>query len=243
MTIIYAHRGYSAAYPENTMLAFQQALKHGAEGIELDVHFTKDREVVIIHDLTVDRTTDGKGAVRDLTWKEIQQLNAGVLFNRQNVEKIPTLKQFLDWLARTELLCIIEIKNNVVRYEGLEEEIVRLLYAYGLEKRTILSSFNHYSLVHLHQIAPQIETAPLYRDGLYLPWSYAKTIHAQGIHPNRHLATDEIVKKSLAHGIAVRPYTINNKKDIVRLLHLNCTAIITDDVAQVVEWKKKHQQR
>ena len=108
---VYAHRGYSGKYPENTMLAFKEAEKTGCYGIELDVQLTKDGEVVIIHDERVDRTTDGTGWVRDFTLKELKKLNAAAAWNgKYGFEPIPTMEEYCQWVKDTNLVTNIEIK-------------------------------------------------------------------------------------------------------------------------------------
>ena len=238
MTLIYAHRGYSAKYPENTMLAFQKAEEAGADGIELDVQLTKDGEVVVIHDEKVNRTTNGKGYVKELTYNELKEIRCR-LPNQNNYKKtnIPSLKEVLEWMTTNEINCNIELKNNVFPYEGMEEKVIELVRKYGLQNRIIISSFNHYSIVHSYRIAPEIETAPLLGNAVYMPWVYAKAIQAKGIHPKYSAYRDEILKKTLENGIAVRPYTVNNDKDIERLIRIGCTALITDNPVLALKLK------
>lgn len=240
MTLIYAHRGFSATYPENTMVAFQKAAENGADGIELDVQFTKDGEIVVIHDPKVDRTTNGKGYVKDYLLKDIRRLNANNQNKNINTATIPTLDEVLQWLLTTDLFCNIELKNALILYEGLEEEVIRLIYQYDLGERVIISSFNHYSLVDSFRLAPCIETAPLYRDGLFMPWVYASAIQSKGIHPSYQVANNEIIKQSLYHGIKVRPFTINDEKEMKRLFEVGCTAIITDEPAKAAQLRKTY---
>lgn len=97
-----------------------------------------------------------------------------------------------------------------------------------MEERIILSSFNHYSLVNCHRLAPELETAPLYRDGLYMPWIYAKAIGGSAIHPNIRAAPDALIQSSVSMGVPVRPYTINEETEMKRLFKLGCSGIITD---------------
>lgn len=241
MTQIFAHRGYSALYPENTMLAFLEAGKTDCDGIELDAQLTKDGEVVVIHDEKVDRTTSGSGFVKDFTYKELRTLNA----NKTGLKKepIPSLIEVLEWMKTNKLICNIELKNSILPYDGMEEKVIGLIRDYGLSRRIILSSFNHYSIVHCYRHAPEIETAPLYSEGLYMPWIYAQSIRAGGIHPKHIAATDEIVRLSEQHGIAVRPYTVNKESDMQRLYKAGCSAIITDDPIKALRIRKQYEKR
>jgi glycerophosphoryl diester phosphodiesterase len=241
MTQIFAHRGYSAAYSENTMSAFIAAENAGADGLELDVQLTKDGEVVVIHDEKVDRTTSGSGFVENFTFNEIRKFNA----NKNGVKKepIPSLMEVLEWMQSNQLVCNIELKNNLLPYEGMEEKVIQLVRKYNLSNRIIISSFNHYSIVLCYRKAPEIETAPLFNERIYMPWVYAQSIRAKGIHPKLVSVSDEIIEGAMENGIAVRPYTVNKDTDINRLLSINCTAIITDDPVKALKMKKKFEKR
>jgi glycerophosphoryl diester phosphodiesterase len=241
MTQIFAHRGYSSAFAENTMSAFIAAEKAGADGLELDVQLTKDGEVVVIHDEKLDRTTTGKGFVRNFTFKEIRKLNA----NKKGVNKepIPSLVEVLEWMQSNQLVCNIELKNNLFPYEGMEEKVIQLVRRFNLSNRIIISSFNHYSIVLSYRTAPEIETAPLFNERIYMPWVYAQSIRAQGIHPKLASVTDEIIKGAIENGVAVRPYTVNKDADMQRLYKLNCTSIITDDPVKALKIKKQYEKR
>ena len=127
MTLIFGHRGYAAVYPENTMISFKEALKAGADGIELDVQLSKDKELVVIHDPTVDRTTDGTGSVRELTLDQLKQLNAAHQSNTVDFAPIPTLRDVMEWLVESDMLLNIELKNAVYPYEGMEEKVIELI--------------------------------------------------------------------------------------------------------------------
>ena len=116
----FAHRGFSGKYPENTMLAFQKAFETGADGIELDVQLTKDGEVVIIHDETVDRTTDGTGYVRDYPLEVLQKLDASYLYKKEvGFWPIPTLREYCEWVCEKDLVTNIELKTSVFEYKGI----------------------------------------------------------------------------------------------------------------------------
>jgi glycerophosphoryl diester phosphodiesterase len=236
MTLIFAHRGYSAMNPENTMIAFQEAAKAGADGLELDVQMTKDGELVVIHDEKVDRTTDGSGYVKDLTYQEIRKLDAGHKFKKWfQKNQIPSLTEVLEWMTTNKLLCNIELKNGIFPYEGMEAKVIQLVRKYGLSERIILSSFNHYSIVYCYRLAPEIETAPLLSEWLYMPWIYAQSIQAKAIHPKYYPIIDDLIVQSIANGVAVRPYTINKEAAMKRLFSIGCSAIITDDPVKALK--------
>lgn len=236
MTLIFAHRGFSASFPENTMRAFFEAEKEQADGIELDVHLTKDWEPVVIHDEKVDRTTNGTGYVKEFTFKQLRMLNAA-WHNKKIIRKepIPSLREVFEWLATNDLFCNVELKTEKIPYEGIEQIVASLIREYRLEKRIIVSSFNHQSIICHHRLAPEIEIAPLIRKRLPKPWIYAKSIRAKGFHPHHRYVTNEMIKASMENGIAVRPYTVNKEKELRRLFEIGCSAVITDEPGKAVQ--------
>ncbi|MDQ0340870.1 glycerophosphoryl diester phosphodiesterase [Caldalkalibacillus uzonensis] len=228
-TLIFAHRGAKGTHPENTMIAFQTAEQQGADGIELDVQLSKDGVPVVIHDETVDRTTNGSGWVKDMTYQELQTLDAGSWFDPSFTgQRIPTLNEVLAWVRDTPLLINIELKNGIVPYPNLEQIVIDLVHRYQLEKRVILSSFNHYSLVDIHRLAPHLETAILYMEGLYEPWHYARRIGASALHCYLPAAVPKMIEEAKRAGMPLRPFTVNREEDISSLMQAGCAAIFTD---------------
>ena len=127
MTKNFAHRGFSGKYPENTMLAFEKAIEAGADGIENDVHLTKDGVPVIIHDELVDRTTNGKGYVKDYTYEELSKLDASYIFPEYGVLHIPTLREYMELVKDKDIITNIELKTGVFEYPGIEEKVYAIL--------------------------------------------------------------------------------------------------------------------
>jgi glycerophosphoryl diester phosphodiesterase len=207
---IFAHRGSSAEAPENTISAFKLAIEQGADGIELDVQLTSDGQPVCIHDEMLDRTTNGKGLVFHYSYDQISKLDAGYKFEQYRGEPVPLLSQVMELLAPTNLLLNIELKNNILTYEGMERKVVELVRTYQMQSRVNISSFNHYSLVEVHRLAPEIETAILYDSSLYKPWNYAESIGAKSLHPQFYSITEEIIKGAHAAKMQVRPYTVDD---------------------------------
>ena len=165
MTKIFAHRGSKGTHPENTLASFKEAVRVGSDGIELDVHLTKDGHLVVIHDETVDRTTNATGEIRNLTLAEIKELDAGSWFhNKYAGEKIPTLEEVL--LLLTELgfngQLNIELKTDVIQYEGLVEKCLALQSTKEWPFAIVYSSFNPYTLVELKQANPSQEIGLLF---------------------------------------------------------------------------------
>ena len=110
MTKNFAHRGFSGKYPENTLLAFSKAIEEGVDGIENDVHLTKDGVLVVMHDELVDRTTNGKGYIKDKTYEELAQLDASYIFKEYGPQKVPTLREYLELVKDTDIITNIELK-------------------------------------------------------------------------------------------------------------------------------------
>src|SRR5690606_10627019 len=122
------------------------------------------------------------------------------------------------------------IKANIGGPQGLEEAVIRLVSAYGLERRAFISSFNHYSLWHLHELAPELPTAILYSEPLFEPWEYAGRIGAQALHPQFRTVTAALVTAAQAAGVSVRPWTVDEEADLERLLAAGVDAVITNRV-------------
>lgn len=230
-TLIYGHRGASSEAPENTMAAFRLAYAQGAEGLELDVQMSKDGKLIVIHDETLERTTNGEGLVVHRTYDELRKLNATYTFKELQFEPLPILEDVLEWLASTSLELNIEMKNGVIPYANMEEEVIRLVREYELSERVVLSSFNHYSLVKAKRLDPRMRTAILYMAGLYQPWEYAKSIGADGLHPYYFSVVPEIVAGAHEAGVSVRPFTVDEPKDLRRLIQAGCDAVITNKPA------------
>lgn len=229
-TKIFAHRGASKYAPENTMAAFHLAHKMNADGIELDVQLTKDGIPVVIHDESVNRTTNGKGLIKNLTLAELKELDAGSCFSKKFLgESIPTLEEVLKWIAPTNMLLNIELKNNLEGYEGMEETVLELVKKYKMAQRVVYSSFNHYSLKTIKDLNPDAEVGVLYHhEKLYKPWNYITFVGADSAHPNYKMLNDEILAGYKNAGIKVRPYTINNPSKMAYFFKNDIEAIITD---------------
>lgn len=156
---IWAHRGCSQMYPENTILAFEKAAAvKGLAGIELDIQMTRDGELVVIHDERVDRTTEGTGLVRDYTLAQLKRLH--IYADENGSQSIPTMAEVLDLLEprlKAGLKLNIELKNSVLPYEGMEEKIVGLVHGRGVQDAVVYSSFHAGSLERLRGLDPGAE--------------------------------------------------------------------------------------
>lgn len=239
MTIIFAHRGSSGTHPENTFAAFKEVERVGAEGIELDVQLTKDGEVVVIHDHTVDRTTNGTGKVRDYTLKELKMLDAGTWFQKAfRGERIPTLHEVFIWMQDNDLILNIELKNVTVDLPNLEALVINKIENFNFEDRVIISTFNHYSLKKIHEMNPKIECAVLYLEKLYEPWNYAASLGARGLHSHSPKTDSEMIMEAEEKGFPVRVYTVNQEDRMKKFMEDDCSAIMTDFPKKALKVRK-----
>lgn len=230
MTAIFAHRGANKNLPENTMSAFMAAIDVGADGIELDVQLSRDGRVVVCHDETVDRVSDGTGYVAQHDFDELAAMNFAARFSGRPAARIPLLDDVLGLLAPTRLSLNIELKNSVIRYEQLEEKVIDAVSAHQMGDRVVLSSFNHRSLVRLSQIAPQIRRGVLYADDLADPWDYAVHLGVQAVHPSGLLLRGrDDVPRFHAAGLSVRVWTLDEPDQIREAARLGVDAVITND--------------
>ena len=183
---IWAHRGCSLRYPENTLLAFEKAASiNGLEGIELDVQMTKDGELAVIHDEKVDRTTDGKGFVKDYTLAELKKLHIKTI-NEELDLRIPTLSEVLDLLQDKMIKGLklnIELKNSIVMYPGMEKKIIDLVNQYGVSEKVVYSSFYVKSLEIVRKLAPNAEIGMLDNKASDCIYKMNGNCGANAIHP------------------------------------------------------------
>ena len=229
MTAIWAHRGASAYAPENTIPAFEQAIEMGADGVEFDVQRTSDGQLVVIHDETINRTSNGFGRVVDLTLEQLRLCNFSNGFVGHRKVQIPTLREALDLLGPTGLRINIELKNSVELYPGMESEALDIVQEAGLLDRVLFSSFNHFSLANLRGVVPTECLGLLYSDGLYDPWKYAHLFGARYLHPHFY-ALQQPNYMWLCHeaGIGVNVWTVDKNEDIRALAALGVDAIFTN---------------
>ena len=237
MSKIFAHRGFSGKYPENTMLAFSKAVEIGAEGIELDVHFTKDGEIVIIHDETIDRTTDGTGFVRDYTYEELSKFNAYGRFEGQfEFQKIPTLREYFELVKDVEgFITNIELKTGIFEYEGIEKAVIDLVKEFGLEDRTILSSFNHFTVMRCKEYDPSIKTGFLVESWIIGMGEYTKSHDIDCVHPIFVNLKPELYAEMKNAGREVNTWTVNEYEDIRRLADMGVDALIGNYPDRMIE--------
>ncbi len=228
-TLNIAHRGASVDAPENTLAAFERARELGADGIELDVRLCADGTPVVIHDATVDRTTNGSGRVADMTLMELKQLDAGTWFDPAFAgQRIPTLEETLVSVG-SELLLNIELKGHDLLGRRLARAVVDLVEHYRLAERVVVSSFNPLPLHRVQKIAPQIPT------GLLYIWAFFPRV-ARLLSPRRYAAMHPSVAALSQdhadwirrHDYRIHVWTVDDPIDMSRLIGWGVGAIITN---------------
>lgn len=243
MTMIFAHRGFSGYYPENTMLAFQKTAEESlADGIELDIQMTKDGELVIMHDETLDRTTNGSGYLKDYTLEKLKTLSVVVnvkgFFPRQT---IPTLREYFTWLKTTKLITNIELKTSVFEYKGIEEKLIAMVHEFGLEEQIWYSSFNHYTIAKVKELMPEAKCGLLMDTWLMNVGSYAASQNAATVNACSWFCCKEGVAEDLhAHGIKLQAWTPNDADLMKKLVDCGTDVLITNfpDIASKVIGRK-----
>lgn len=217
----FAHRGFSGKYPENTMLAFRKAVEAGADGIELDVQLTADGEVVIIHDETIDRTTDGKGQVCEYTYDELAKFNASYIYTGKiGFNKIPTLREYFVFIRNLDIITNIELKTGINQYPGIEKKVLELIYEFSMKEKVIISSFNHYSVMRMKKMEPGLKYGFLSEDWIIDAGKYTYFHGVQCYHPRFNNLVLEVVKELKAFNIEINTWTVNDE-EVMRYLILN----------------------
>jgi glycerophosphoryl diester phosphodiesterase len=229
-TLIQAHRGASACRPENTLEAFATAIEQGADGIEIDVHLSKDGEIVVAHDARLERVSNGTGYINDHTLEELKSLDFGKLLPNGPVCRIPTLSEVFSLVKPSGLFVNVELKTTERQYPDLPAKLLALAGEYAMGERVIYSSFNHYSLKEIKTRDPKARIGLLYELAMVDPWVYANYVGADAIHPHYFViaALPETVERCHEHGVDVNVWTVDDP-DAVKLM-LKCAAdgIITN---------------
>lgn len=227
--LVIAHRGASAIAPPNTLAAFAKALELGADGVELDVHLSADGVPIVIHDFTVDATTDGHGRVADLTLAQLKQLDVGSRFGAAFAgERIPTLEEALDILAG-RLLVNIELKSISLRDNGLERAVVALIERLGASDAILLSSFNPFALRRVKKLAPHIPTGLLYTPSMPLRRGWpAWVAPLEALHPEHTIVNMRTIAWAHRRGYRVYTWTVDDRAEMQRLIALGVDGIITN---------------
>ena len=231
-TNLVAHRGDSAHAAENTMTAFRLAAKADVDLIELDVHLTRDDEVVVIHDETLERTTNGHGAVRDHTLAQVRALSIA------GVERVPTLAEVAAWLRTTHLGLEVEIKQPIValgrpRYDDIADRVCAILAAHDLVARSIVHSFDHPTIRRVRDVLPAATTALRWGSGTFVdPVGVARAADASGIHARWTAVDERLCDEAHAAGMHVHAWGLPEPLDpalVARLLAFGVDSLSAND--------------
>jgi len=217
--IIVAHRGFSGIYPENTLLAFQKAVELGVDFIELDIHQTLDKEIVVCHDEKIDRTTDGKGYIKEMNYEEIKKYDAGK-WKGYSGEKIPLLKDVFEKF-KNKVKILIEIKECDVY------ELVKLIKEYKIEKSVIVGSFNLEYIKEVRNLFPIISTALI---SYKVPTNIDQLIKygIRKLDIEFHNLNKEIVKELVSYGFVINTWTPNTEEELKKVIDYGVQFITTD---------------
>ncbi len=237
-TLNIAHRGASGSAPENTLASFNKAIEMGADVVELDVHLSSDGELIIIHDYTLDRTTDIKGEIKNHTLKEIKKADAGSWFKPDfKNERVPILDEVL-FTVNGRAKVLIELKDGNDVYPGIEKKTLECIKRNGAESWCELQSFKDTVIKNLQAlkttmpvyklVVGNVPALPLYHDGEMHGGSAFQFKNVAGINPNYRFARKRILKKLHQRGQQMYVWTVNDEKLMKKLLRWGVDGIITN---------------
>ncbi len=237
---VHAHRGGAGLAPENTLAAFRKALELGVDALEMDLHVTRDGVVVIIHDETLDRTTDGRGDVGDLSLEAVKRSDAGDKFAPAfRGERVPTLREVIDLVKANgngRVRLDLELKyrqDRPGRPEDFEERVLEILRETGFAERVNVISFHHPSLTKVKALEPKIRTGLLAGGRMAPPdpVTLVRQFRADYYSPNFRHVTSEAVAALHQAGIPIVPWTINEEAEMRRLMALGIGGLAGDGIA------------
>ena len=232
--VVIAHRGASMHAPENTLSAFQLALDQEADAFEFDVQLSSDNSVIVIHDSTLDRTTNGSGLVKDHTLAALKTLNAGHAYGPAFPnEKIPTLDEVFDKFG-TSTFYNIELKNSMTPFNDLPAMVAPIIENSGLLDQVLISSFNPVALHKMEKLLPDVKKGLLLHGSLSVELFRYVSIYPF-THQTTHLSFSSLnarrIKSFQSKGNLVFSYTLNHPRDIHTALDLGIDGFFTDDPA------------
>lgn len=241
---VISHRGANIYAPQNTLSAFKKSAQIGVDGFETDVHVTKDGELVICHNYTIDETSDGEGKISEMTLSQLRKRDFGNYFSPKfKGEKIPTVDEFLSLVETTDISILnIELKSPKETETGIVKETIRLVKEHGLFDKLIISSFDSKLLVEAKEIDEKCKTGFLYCFNSKSAYTqvklnryvdFAKSIGADALHPHYVFVDEKYVYNAHNAGIMVNPWTVDSAKVIERMIKCGVDSLITNypDVA------------
>lgn len=228
---VWGHRGAAAVEPENTVASFLFAAGHGVDGVECDVQLSRDGKVVVLHDATLDRTTEGHGPAGDLSWAKLSTLRTRRSDGSLSEEKIPLLEEVLEALP-DDLPLLVEYKNGPRFYEGLVEETLAVVDRLGARARVMVSSFDQFALKRSEELAPEVPRALAWGMGRLLePWTVASAASCAVVHPHWVMVPGEDVERMHEHGLKVALWGLSGPADVRAAVAHGGDAIFVDDPA------------
>lgn len=239
---VISHRGANLVAPQNTIVAFQKSMEIGCDGFETDIHITKDGIPVVCHNFTIDETSNGQGAIKDMTLEQLRSYDFGK-YKGDEFEgvKIPTLDEFLELSKKMgENMKVLDIELKSERYgeagTELAQKTIDAVKNHGLFDKLLISSFDPAILVVCKKIDKNCKTGILYSPdkttGFKIslkPISFAREIGADALHPYYAYATKRYVKKAHEAGLQVNPWTVNKPETVKKLIQAGVDGIITDN--------------
>lgn len=234
-----AHRGVSSLYPENTILAFKKAIEAKYDCIELDVRLSKDGIPVVIHDATIQRTSNGgKQYIHHLTIEQLKQYDFGSWLDPKfQEEKIPTLEEVFQLIKGERIELNIELKNvPVIPSHNFERKILHLVYKYHLEDRVMFSAFDHQCLHRLYKLDENIKVGLIFHVNLIDIFHYLDHMSMDifSIHPNYFYITKEMITEAHERNIIVNAYTVDHMKIAQKLRGMKVDGLITNKITQAM---------
>lgn len=230
--IIIGHRGACALAPENTVASFKLAVEHKADFVELDAKLSLDGVVVVIHDQTVDRTTNGTGKVNQLAFDDLRKLDAGSNFDKKFAgEKIPTLDEVFKAVGK-DVFINVELTNYESKSDSLVQKAVEVVKANNMEERVLFSSFFPVNLIKAHKLLPQVPVGMLCLAGpagILTRSLLTMRFSPEYVHPYLKDVTRQLVEKEHRRGRKVSVWTVNKNEDIIHMLEADVDGIFTDD--------------
>lgn len=226
--LVIAHRGSSKEAPENTMAAFRLALEQGCDAIELDIHLSADRRVVVCHDATIDRTTNGTGAILEMTAAQLRQYDAGSWFGESFAgERLPLLDEVLE-LVPASIGINIEIKSH--QHPDVVETVLELLDSRNRLDSVFFSSFGHDCMVRLKRAAPSARVGLLYDANAAECLSYFKRQQIEGysLHPYHACVDGAYIEAAKAQGLQIYPWTVDEPERLKQWIRAGASGIITN---------------
>ena len=211
-----SHRGASAYEPENTLRAIKQALGYAVDMVEIDVRETKDGQIMVIHDETLERTTNGRGYVHQMTYNELSKLDAG------KGERIPTLQEVID-LVKGRVGLVVELKGS-----GTTDKVARILAENNFADQTLVTSFIHPAVKRIKELNPQLRTGVIFRSAPIKPSQLALDANANALFPYYKYVTTQMIEDAHGNYLTVNVWTVDTREEIEYYVRMGVDGVVTN---------------